>query len=372
MKKKFILAALVAILIKACLIYLAIEYSARDLQRWKVSRTTGVNGDTTKEQLVLISPAFKIDRIYRSMQGPVAGYNFRIDTSVQEILWITGYHVKVRDEWKNKTLSDDFICHNNLDFDLAEHHGKWGTEDRIDSTYPRLMTLTQGQTSLEFPKGFGFPVFSDETMSVLTQVLNHNKPDIDIRLRHEIRLDYLPHTMTSGEMKPLFERSIFVMLPFDESNPGEMPDDPKGCVPVDPNNHRYQGDSGGVFSGHWVIGSGAHKYRYNVTKMINLPYDTRLHYAGVHTHPFTEWLELYDLTDDTVIFKAVCENFSDKTGLKNIAHFSSRQGLPVFRNHEYELIVKVNNTSGEDQDMMASMFLYFYDPEMDNIVKEKF
>ena len=36
-------------------------------------------------------------------------------------------------------------------------------------------------------------------------------------------------------------------------------------------------------------------------------------------------------------------------------------GIPIFRAHEYELKSVYDNTSGEDQDSMAVMFLYVHD-----------
>jgi hypothetical protein len=37
----------------------------------------------------------------------------------------------------------------------------------------------------------------------------------------------------------------------------------------------------------------------------------------------------------------------------------------MLKNHEYELVLEVNNTTTIDQDMMGSMFLFFYDEELD-------
>ncbi|MGE4605458.1 MAG: hypothetical protein AAEJ52_01805 [Myxococcota bacterium] len=41
-----------------------------------------------------------------------------------------------------------------------------------------------------------------------------------------------------------------------------------------------------------------------------------------------------------------------------MTHVSSADGIPIYRDHEYELISTYNNTSGVDQDAMATMFLY--------------
>jgi hypothetical protein len=42
----------------------------------------------------------------------------------------------------------------------------------------------------------------------------------------------------------------------------------------------------------------------------------------------------------------------------------------MYGNHHYDLIQEVDNTSKIPQDMMGSMFLFFYDSELDGILKE--
>ena len=62
-------------------------------------------------------------------------------------------------------------------------------------------------------------------------------------------------------------------------------------------------------------------------------------------------------------------NHKNKIGLSNITPFSSESGIWMYQNHEYELVLEVNNTTKIDQDMMGSMFLFFYDEELDAILK---
>ncbi len=52
-------------------------------------------------------------------------------------------------------------------------------------------------------------------------------------------------------------------------------------------------------------------------------------------------------------------------------HFSSESGVWMMQNHSYELVLEVNNTTTIDQDMMGSMFLFFYDEEFDRILDQK-
>jgi len=94
---------------------------------------------------------------------------------------------------------------------------------------------------------------------------------------------------------------------------------------------------------------------------MNILYDTTLHYAEVHVHPFAESLELKDRTTGETVIKSFAQNFTDRLGLKNVDYFSSVEGVPIFKDHEYELISIYNNTSGVDQDAMGHMVLFLYD-----------
>jgi hypothetical protein len=42
----------------------------------------------------------------------------------------------------------------------------------------------------------------------------------------------------------------------------------------------------------------------------------------------------------------------------------------LYADHDYELIIETNNTSDRQEDMMASMFLYVYDQELDLKIKQ--
>ena len=95
--------------------------------------------------------------------------------------------------------------------------------------------------------------------------------------------------------------------------------------------------------------------------MMALPFDTTLHYVAVHMHPFAESLELRDVTADRSLFKSHVRNLSGEIGLANVEYFSSVEGVPVYKDHEYELISVYNNTTDEDQDSMAVMYAYFLD-----------
>ena len=45
-------------------------------------------------------------------------------------------------------------------------------------------------------------------------------------------------------------------------------------------------------------------------------------------------------------------------GLASVSQSSSSEGVMIYRDHEYDLISVYNNTSGVDQDAMATILLY--------------
>ncbi len=61
------------------------------------------------------------------------------------------------------------------------------------------------------------------------------------------------------------------------------------------------------------------------------------------------------------MFKSQAENFTDQIGLPRVDSLSSEAGVPVFTDHEYEVVSTYNNPSDEDQDSMAVMYVYLLD-----------
>ena len=95
-----------------------------------------------------------------------------------------------------------------------------------------------------------------------------------------------------------------------------------------------------------------------------------MHYIVSHLHPFAETLSFKDTTLDSTLFTAEANNYNDKIGLKQVSYFSSEKGIMLYPNHKYELVLKTNNTTNIQQDMMASMFVFLYDREVDGKITE--
>ncbi len=314
------------------------------------------------------TPTFIVDNLYKSMEGPKSMRSFQLNPNKSELVWLSSFETIALSINEKDTLSNDYICHSNVDYYDGEHFGKWNLNHRIGERYPRLTSISNGVESYSFPEGFGFPVFTDENLFLVSQSLNHNIKDKVFSVKHKMNLGYRPHTKT---MKPLKSKTLFVTLPVDKNifqdNQEEM--DPYACLPVDMKNHIYLDDDGNQLTGHWVIFPGKKIYKSNVTKQLDLKESTTMHHLVVHLHPFAEELSLKDVTTDSILFTSKAINHKDRIGLLEANSFSSIEGLLLYPDHKYEMILTVNNTSNTNQDMMASMFAFLYDKEMDEQIQ---
>ena len=321
------------------------------------------------ETYKMISPEFYIDGIYKSMEGPKASNYVQLSQD-STLLWLTGFQVKAIDSKTLQPISNDFVCHTNVDFNDLKYYNSLHLINRIGKQYPRLTSLSHGMEQFSFPKGYGIPMKGNELLYVTTESLNHNVPNANFWMRHEVDIKY----SKENNLKPLMSKTAFIMLPFNQSDPYKSPLDPgtNQCIPVETKNHTYEDGKGNKLSGHWVIPVGKKVYRSSVTNQLQIEKDSlRLHAAAIHVHPFATSIALFDTTLHQNIFLSKIINHTGKIGLNSIDPFSSEEGIWLFKNHEYEIVLTVDNTSSKSQDMMGSMFLFFYDQELDYLLNKR-
>lgn len=317
----------------------------------------------------VLSQTYTVDRLYKSMQGPQSTQEVRLSSAEPpELLWITGYEAVMVGPDGASPTPQEFMCHSNLDFrDVGRHNQLFGHRPISN----RLFTLSQGQFVIAFPEGFGIPVMSDEPLNLTTQVLNHNVRDAAFQVRHKVTIHSLRNREAAAPMTPLFTVGVYglALLQGDQPYYGVQQPDPSkhgsGClIGTNASDHTYSDPQGRTFTGHWVVPPGRQVNRTLVTNMLSLPFDTTVHAIAVHLHPFAESLELRDLTADSTVFASRAENFADRIGLARVEAFSSVEGIPIFKDHEYELVSVYNNTTDVDQDSMAVMLLYLRDRDV--------
>ncbi|MGH7897055.1 MAG: hypothetical protein ACREQQ_03835 [Candidatus Binatia bacterium] len=314
----------------------------------------------------ILSRPYTIDRKYRSMSGPQGVQRILLPSAGgPEVLWITGYSATVVGPDGASPRWQEFMCHTNLDLDMRGHERLFGWRKTASD---RLFTLSQGQQAVEFPKGFGIPVLSNEPLSLTTQVLNLNTEGAAFDVRHRVKIDYVRDRDLVAPMKPLFMKAAagLKLLEGRDGHYGAEGGDEHGdgcMVGQQASTEAIADQHGRRFTGHWKVSPGVEVNHTPVTRYLDLPYDTTVHYIAVHLHPFAEPLALRDVTANEIVFESRARGFGDKLGLERVEHYASEQGIALYQDHEYELVSTYDNTSGAEQDSMAVMFLYLLEKD---------
>jgi len=330
-------------------------------------------------QIELLSAAHTVDRVYRSMRGPQERRSLPLfEFDRPERVWITGCRLQMVAEDGVTPSSNRFTCHTNIDrgTDHASQAGQFRHRDQ------RLFTLSQGQTQIRFPAGFGIPLASDTQLDVVMQVLNLEPLPVPVRVRHRLTMTVVRERAGATPMIPLYETGISGMKTLKTSAPGPAPlghalwpDKQRlktSQLPIDTSALCLSGRMASVIdqetdrwgrrvTGHWLLAPGRETLSTRVTHMLDLDCDTTVHCIAVHLHPFAESLELFDATLGRRVFISHARPSRSRLGLRSVDTFSSVDGIPIYRDHEYVLKSVYNNTTGEDQDAMAVLYLYLRD-----------
>ena len=320
------------------------------------------------ESRVVYSDAFTIDTTWASMQGPHRTMDVTLtDTTSHEIVWVVGYEAAIVDADSKEPKSSEFMCHSNVDLDMARHRQIFGWQK-----YPsrRLFTLSEGQTEVKLPDGFGIPLRSDEPLSVTAQVLNHNYRGAPIRVRQRITVHYIRDRQLKKPLIALYQRGINTLVRLDGPNgayDSEVTDDamhdhsaPEG---MGADSVPYHDHEGRTFAGHWVVKPGRDVRTTSINGWLDMQQDLTVHYVAVHLHPFAESLQLRDATTGETVLASKAENRPERIGLARVEQIASPAGITLHKDHQYELVSAYNNTSGKDRTAMAVMYLYVEDTE---------
>ncbi len=347
---------------------------------------TIASAPTSTQTYQVLSQTYTIDKKYRSMEGPASMQKIRLGDPSKpvELLWITGVRTEMMAEDGTTPQLPELMCHVNVDLDATFHQALFDIKHPVGT---RLVTLSQGMLSAKVPPGFGFPIASNEPLLLFTQVLNLNidKPN-NMKVRHRVTIDYVRDRDLTTPMKPLFNVGASGMVQL-ANNPialtTSMNNAPAGAQ-QQPQQQSHNGTScligsraanataagadyvdpqGRKMTGHWTVPPGHQVNHSDVTWFMNLPYDTRLHYAAVHLHPFAQELILRDTTTNRDVFVAKATNPMSGIGLARVDRFSSVEGTQLYKSHTYEIVSVYDNPTKENADSMASVFLGLQDRE---------
>jgi hypothetical protein len=336
--------------------------------------------DPPLQRQQFLSQVYTIDKKYRSMEGPSSMDRVYLgDPGKPELLWVTGVHTEMVGEDGKTPQLPELMCHVNVDLDALKHQALFALK-----RYPaaRLITLSQGMIDARLPDGFGFPIASTEPIILYTQVLNHNieQPN-NMKVRHRITFEYIRDRDLQRPLKPLFnvgasgtvllqDPTALAMMPAADTKAVEAGGGHgASCLmaPRAPNASAggadYVDPQGRHLTGHWVVPPGKQVNHSDITWFMGLPYDTTLHYAAAHLHPYAKSLLVRDLTTGKTLFETDAVGPEKGIGLAKVETFTSAGGVPMYRDHKYELVSVYDNPTSENADSMASAFLALEDPE---------
>jgi cyclophilin family peptidyl-prolyl cis-trans isomerase len=357
-------------------------------------------------RLEIVTAPFLVERKYKSMEGPVQSVFFtaqgiddkggkitlretasarrrNVETRTgmaegamrdRQLWWFLGGEIEVLHPTEDKVISQEYMCHFNMEGNPTTRQMNF---PESPSETSRMLTLTGGALRATFPPGYAVPTANDEPLQCVFQVLNHNTPGT-LQVRHRFTLFYARDSDLTAEMKPLEFHSPFMALPVEKAGTGSFSRKIKTCsccsklisgknAPQNTNMAIYDGPDGKPYTGHWVIPDGVSSAKFPFRQYAKSfgSYETTVHTIIPHVHPYAKTFDIlkHDPKCGTsgVFYRANIENQDGVTGLKRMDIYSSSEGLKITPGEEYEFSLTYENTSGEFQDAMGSMFVYTHD-----------
>ena len=324
--------------------------------------------------LTLVSDPYRLDKIYHSMEGPMSIQSgIRLATAEKsKVQWITGLETQVVDATEQKPISQEFFCHSNLTFGEHgltpdQHNEELGGKTHLDW---RLFTLVPGRLAIDLPPGFGVPIPKDAALDYLTMSLNLNARDRAVNVRMRTKVHTIAGDEPGAPTKALFRRALYVMQRRSQAADtghscmanARTQHIGAGCAEVSKAN-LTAGKPGEDLMNQWSVPPGRHAYTMEITPQLNLPFDTTIHYATIHVHPFARGMELRDLTTGITVFRLNSQDWPDRIGVAHVDEFKSVDGVRIFRDHRYELSAEYDNTSASNADAMAILYLYLLEQD---------
>jgi hypothetical protein len=283
----------------------------------------------------------RIDRIYGSMQGP---YD-QVPIDVAELDWVTALRTEVVDAENGETLGDELFCHSQVQ--------QWNAT--------RLMVTATGSEEIRFPEGFAMPVTqilsglppAERRLTLLGMVLNNHEPEMDRNVRVRATIEYL--TDEDLASLPPLKKLYKVGLAMSVRHLSEIETAEGLYHDVDANAKCVTMPG---YDTHWIVPPGPQKTRMRWWDFV--PIDATVHYAVVHLHNYGVYLRFTDVTAGEVLWETRVINEPDRMQITEIPVYSSAEGFPVYKDHEYEIEAFYDNTTDHDIDAMASLYLYYH------------
>jgi hypothetical protein len=289
---------------------------------------------------VFETTAMHLDRIYTSMVGPFE----RIPMAAADLDWVTALRTDVIDAATGEPMGDEFLCHAQVQLPSST----------------RIVTVATGFPELRMPEGFGIPLGrilgavpqQERAPTFFGMLLNNHEPDIDRYGRVRATVEY--YTDEDVGSPPKLKKLFIVGMPLtveglEGYRPVEEPpsdDVATHCILVDGRTN------------HWIVPPGPQRTRKRFTNLV--PVDARAHLVAVHLHNYGVYMRLTDVTTGEMLWQSDVAYEPDRLQIAKIPVYSSPEGFPIYKDHEYEVEAFYDNTTDHDVDAMAMMYLYYH------------
>jgi len=378
----------------------------------------------TVSKAVITAGPFDLHRKYRSMEGPYISFDFKVgdivaskqtnlpegmvtfvegnnsapsmmggsasstaltknveglvDTSSQPrtLLWLKGIKLEVLDENDRLLPTAEFICHWNLDVKPNFRNTVFSQAQRCETV--RLATITQGQTEITFPEGYGVPVASDEPWNAVFQAANRTR-DEHIRVKHRCTFYFIKDSDLVYPITALGWYAPWIYVVIDKNSPEVAVVEKANCpscfgltaainAPNNTSNGTFTDSKGRRLSGHWVIPPGTHSYRATINDEMEPGFASKprlVHAIWSHVHPLCTDLSLYKCEGNSrekMFSNGAKTETAHGLEIKHIDYWSSKKGILLPDKVNYELEVTYKNTTNVPQDSMATAGVFFEDP----------
>ena len=281
----------------------------------------------------------ELDRLHAAMEGPILNAFLPIEVPKgSSEIWLLGHTLEVLE---NEKPSPQYLCHSRLGLaPLASG----SSEVKIIRPDPkakttRALSISQGQSTMRFPEGFGYKVGIDQGrlgLIVSVQLQNSVSSPQPRKLRILASVQYVAEQEGAAAKLKALKPARLTFAKGKPLNGGEGPQ---------PNGH-----------GMFFVPPGKHRY----TAEVLVPKDAsrRVHYVRMHLHAFAKSLELVDPKNGQTIWKGMAETNLATGTLSKIDAYSSREGFAVRPGSTYQLVAEYHNPTDQPVDAMAFMTLF--------------
>lgn len=228
-----------------------------------------------------------------------------------------------------------------------------------------LFRFSTDNQRIEFPKGYGIPINSNEPLLLGTESRCGANPASPARASFGLDLDYLRDRGLSTHPTALYcvQLNSLVTVGGRPRYYGVATPDPQSQGEGTPNyppatTERFTDGVGGTFADMWYCGPGDQENRTYASTLLSLTRDTRIHAAMAHMMPHGSKLELYDLTAAESVLE-----FQGKGDLPAFQPMQSSEGVFLHREHQYELRATFHNPQSTAVKAGAQMMLYLEAPK---------